>query len=169
MDELQIKWPWEMIWIEYADEIIAQIKEALPPDHEIQKHDIFPAIKWERRLIFIVDDETTGNRILMNFEKMKRWKNTKFKEPIYEEPQKLYWQDKSQREVDFVIRRGRDTVDALECKINPDRLETKSFTAFRDLYPAGDNYLVSPGVKKPYRIRRANMVSMLFSPQDLPV
>ena len=33
-DTLEVKWPWSMIWIEYADEIIAQIKEALPPDHE---------------------------------------------------------------------------------------------------------------------------------------
>lgn len=31
--------------------------------------------------IFIVDDDTTGQRILMNFEKMKRWKKTKFKIP----------------------------------------------------------------------------------------
>jgi hypothetical protein len=80
-DTLEIKWPWEMIWIEYADEIIAQIKEALPPNHEIQTHEIFPGIKWDRRPIFIVDDDTTGQRILMNFEKMKRWKKTKFKVP----------------------------------------------------------------------------------------
>ena len=59
-----------MIWIEYADDIIAQIKEALPPNHEMQMHEIFPGIKWERRPIFIVDDDTTGQRILMNFEKM---------------------------------------------------------------------------------------------------
>ena len=70
-----------MIWIEYADEIIAQIKEALPPNHEMQTHEIFPRIKRERRPIFIVDDDTAGQRILMNFEKMKRWKKTKFKVP----------------------------------------------------------------------------------------
>lgn len=81
-ESLHIKWPWEMIWIEHADEIIAQIREALPPDHEIQKHKIVPIIKWNRRPIFIVDDDTTGERILMNFEKMKRWKKTKFKIPI---------------------------------------------------------------------------------------
>lgn len=80
-ERLEIKWPWTMIYIEYADDFIAQIKEALPPDHEIQDHDIFPGIKWERRPIFIVDDDTTGDRILMNFEKMKRWKKTKFKVP----------------------------------------------------------------------------------------
>ncbi|MDA1272769.1 MAG: hypothetical protein O2960_01780 [Verrucomicrobia bacterium] len=70
-----------MIWIEYADEFIAQIKEALPPDHEMQKHEIFPAIKWEKRPIFIVEDDTTNQTILMNFENKKRWKKTKYKVP----------------------------------------------------------------------------------------
>ena len=80
-DTLEVKWPWSMIWIEYADEIIAQIKEALPPDHEMRQHEIFPGIKWERRPICIVENDTTGQRILMNFERMKRWKKTKFKIP----------------------------------------------------------------------------------------
>jgi hypothetical protein len=30
---------------------------------------------------FIVDDDTTGQGILMNFEEMKRWKETKIKVP----------------------------------------------------------------------------------------
>jgi hypothetical protein len=80
-DTIEIKWPWEMIWMEYADELIAQIKAALPPAHEMRKHDIFPGIKWNRRPIFIVDDDTTGQRLLVNFESMKRWRKTKFKVP----------------------------------------------------------------------------------------
>jgi hypothetical protein len=80
-DTMEIKWPWEMIWMEYADELIAQIKAALPPVHEMRKHDIFPGIKWNRRPIFIVDDDTTGQRLLVNLERMKRWKKTKFKVP----------------------------------------------------------------------------------------
>ena len=35
----------------------------------------------------------------------------------------LYWQDKSRREVDFVVRRGRGRVDLVECKINPDKMK----------------------------------------------
>ena len=80
-ETLKVKSPWSLIWIEYADQIIAQIKDALPPDHEIQQHEIFPGIKWERRPIYIVDDDTTGQSSLMNFEKMKRWRKTKFKVP----------------------------------------------------------------------------------------
>jgi hypothetical protein len=80
-DSLKIKWPWTMIWLEYAGELIAQIKDALPPDHEMRQHEIFPGIKWERRPIFIVDDDTAGQRILMNFGNMKRWKKTKHRVP----------------------------------------------------------------------------------------
>ncbi len=78
---LEVKWPWSMILIDYADEIIAWIKQSFPSDHELQKHDLFPSIKWDHRQIFIVDDDTTGQCILMNFEKMKPWKGTKYKIP----------------------------------------------------------------------------------------
>jgi len=80
----------------------------------------------------------------------------------------FYWQDKSRREVDFVIRRGRDRVDLLECKINLDKLDAKPVEAFRDLYPEGDNYIVSPAVKKPYRVRRGDLVFTACSTRDLP-
>ena len=69
-----------------------------------------------------------------------------------------YWQDKSHREIDFVIRRSRDQVDVVECKINPDRLDPTPVEAFRALYPAGDNYVVSPAVKTPTFLRRGNLV-----------
>lgn len=80
----------------------------------------------------------------------------------------FYWQDKSRREVDFVIRRGRDRVDVVECKINPDKLDAKPLEAFRELYPQGKNYLVSPAVKAPYRVRRGNLVFTVCSTGDLP-
>ena len=43
-----------------------------------------------------------------------------------------YWRDKTGREIDFVIRSGRD-VHTVECKINPARFEPAALTAFRDL------------------------------------
>ncbi len=69
-----------------------------------------------------------------------------------------YWRDKSQREIDFVIRRDSVNLDVYECKISPDGLRGTAVEVFRDLYPHGDNYIVSPLVKKPYRIRRKNIV-----------
>ncbi|MCH8072721.1 MAG: ATP-binding protein [Proteobacteria bacterium] len=79
----------------------------------------------------------------------------------------LYWQDKSRREVDFVIRRGRDRVDVAECKINPDKLDARPVETFRSLYPKGSNYIVSPAVKKAYQVRRGNLVFTVCSTQNL--
>ena len=75
----------------------------------------------------------------------------------------FYWQDKSRREVDFVVRHSRDRVDAIECKINPDRLSVASFDAFRARYPHGENYIVTPHIKDSYRIRRDNLVYTVCS------
>ena len=79
----------------------------------------------------------------------------------------FYWQDKSHREVDFVVRRGHDKADVIECKINPDKLDAKPVEAFRGLYPKGDNYIVSPAVKKSYRVRRDGFVFTVCTTRDL--
>lgn len=80
-----------------------------------------------------------------------------------------YWQDKSHREIDFVIRRGRNRVDVVECKINPDRIDAGPIEAFRALYPAGDNYVVSPAVKTPTPLRRGELVIKAINTRHLPV
>jgi len=79
----------------------------------------------------------------------------------------FYWQDKLRREVDFVIRRERDRIDLIECKINPDKLDVKPLEVFRGLYPEGDNYIVSPVVKKPYKVRRGELVFTACTTKDL--
>ncbi len=76
----------------------------------------------------------------------------------YRDEDIFYWLDKSHREVDFVVRNGRDHVDLIECKIDPGRLNIASVKAFRSLYPLGDNYIVTPAVKQPYRARRGDRV-----------
>jgi len=78
----------------------------------------------------------------------------------------FYWRDKSGREVDFVVRRGRDT-HAVECKINPDRFDPESLKVFRGLYPQGPNYLVCPGVKEPYERRIGNLILRVAGCRDL--
>ena len=66
------------------------------------------------------------------------------------QPEVHYWRDKLQREVDFVVPRGRSVVDAYECKWDLRRLEVKGLAAFRALYPKGANYIVAPAVTEPY-------------------
>ena len=79
----------------------------------------------------------------------------------------FYWQDKSRREVDFVVRHTRDRVDAIECKINPDRFNSGSVETFRSIYPHGENYIVLPHLKSAYRIRRNNIIYTVCTVTEL--
>ncbi len=80
-DTLEIKWPWELVWSEYVYELLAQIKDALPFDHPLQNHNFYPGIKLSGRPIFIIDDDTTGEIMIIDFLRMSRWKRTKHKIP----------------------------------------------------------------------------------------
>ena len=42
--------------------------------------------------------------------------------------------------------------------------EATAIEAFRELYPAGDNYIASPGATRPYRTRRGGHVLTVCSP-----
>ena len=79
-----------------------------------------------------------------------------------------YWRDKSQREVDFVVERRENRVDAFEAKISPDAFDAKALRAFRKLHPSGNNYVVCPSVEHPYPIRRAGFEILVCSTQHLP-
>jgi len=78
-----------------------------------------------------------------------------------------YWRDKSQREVDFVIEHGRGNVDAVEAKIQVESFDGRSLAVFRDSYPRGNNYLVSPFVADPYDIPIRGYQVRVCRPRDL--
>ena len=65
-------------------------------------------------------------------------------------PRICYWRDKQQREIDFVVPRGRDAADAIECKWTSDEFTPRGLVAFRDSYPKGRNLVVTPSLAKPY-------------------
>lgn len=71
--------------------------------------------------------------------------------------QVFYWQDKLKNEIDFVIKGNNNEVHIFECKINPDKLATKSLSKFREYYPNGKNYCISPAVKDPFTLRKNNI------------
>jgi predicted AAA+ superfamily ATPase len=77
-----------------------------------------------------------------------------------------FWRDKSGREVDFVVRRGRE-VDAIECKLNPERFDPESLNIFRESYPNGLNYLVCPATGTPYDHRLGRVTLRITSCRDL--
>jgi hypothetical protein len=78
----------------------------------------------------------------------------------------FHWRDKSGREVDFVVRRGRE-VDAVECKVNPDRFDPASLAVFREAYPRGRNLLVCPGIGTPYDRRFGELTVRVVGARDL--
>lgn len=64
-----------------------------------------------------------------------------------------YWRDKAGREIDFVRTRGRDAVDAYECKWSADEFDATALKVFREYYPKGENYLLIPSTGPSYRKR----------------
>ncbi|RPJ70928.1 MAG: DUF4143 domain-containing protein [Acidobacteria bacterium] len=77
-----------------------------------------------------------------------------------------YWRDKTGREVDFVLPRGR-VVDAVECKVRPERFDPASLAVFRRAYPHGQNLVVSPGVTEPYDRRYGDRIVRVMGCQHL--
>jgi predicted AAA+ superfamily ATPase len=61
-----------------------------------------------------------------------------------------FWRDKQQREIDFVIPRGRSACDIIECKWSSDKFDTRGLKAFRANYPEGKNLFCSPQIGKKY-------------------
>jgi predicted AAA+ superfamily ATPase len=82
-------------------------------------------------------------------------------------PKIHFWRDKQQREVDFVVPRSRDTVDAIECKWQPESFETRGLRAFREQYPKGRNYIVSPLNSPTYERVQDGLKIIVASPREL--
>jgi len=74
-----------------------------------------------------------------------------------------YWRDKQGNEIDFVIPMSRDKVDVIECKWNPGAFERKAMQRFRQAYPRGRNWLLSPGVTTPYERNEGGLLITVAS------
>ena len=75
--------------------------------------------------------------------------------------------DKSGAEVDFVIARGRNEVDAIECKWDPKSFDVSALKVFRGRYPKGRNYLVTPSGDPGYRKRVGSLDLRVCVPSEL--
>lgn len=78
-----------------------------------------------------------------------------------------YWRDKSQREIDFVIAQSETRVDTIEAKINPDAFDAISLEVFRGFYSKDRNFLMSPFIQEPYKIRKKNFEIHVGQPHQL--
>lgn len=85
-----------------------------------------------------------------------------------EDPAKvLFWRDHQQREVDFVVPRGRESVDAYECKWSALHPDLKNLRAFRAAYPQGRNHVVVPQVSEPTPLKVDGLEVKLVTPAHL--
>lgn len=55
-----------------------------------------------------------------------------------------YWRLADDREVDFIVAREGDEVDAIECSWNQEQFDPAGLKLFRTWYPKGKNYIISP-------------------------
>ena len=78
-----------------------------------------------------------------------------------------YWRDKSGREVDFVLARRRDEVDAIECKWDPGAFDSAALQVFRGYYPRGRNTLVTPSGDTAYTRRYGKLEVRVCTPSEL--
>ncbi|MBI4634285.1 MAG: ATP-binding protein [Deltaproteobacteria bacterium] len=78
-----------------------------------------------------------------------------------------YWRDADGREIDFIMIRKRDEVDAIECKWSPDHFNAEGLKIFRSFYNRGKNYLVCPLSGPGYRKRVAGMDIQVCTPEGL--
>jgi len=85
-----------------------------------------------------------------------------------EDPAKvLFWRDHQQREVDFVVPRGREAVDAYECKWSGLKPDLRNLHAFRQVYPHGKNYFVIPQLSATQALHLEGLEVQMVSPADL--
>ena len=82
-------------------------------------------------------------------------------------PKIYFWRDKQHREVDFVVPRGRDSVDAIECKWKLEAFETRGLAAFREQYPKGKNFVVSPLNGPAYEQVQGGLKISIVAPGEL--
>lgn len=82
-------------------------------------------------------------------------------------PRIHFWRDKQQREVDFVVPRGREECDTVECKWNPNAFDSRDLSAFREIYPKGRNFLVSPRTVSSHEKKVAGFQMILINPGHL--
>lgn len=88
-----------------------------------------------------------------------------------------YWRDKRGHEIDFVVNnRSENALTAIECKFNStsDELTAttigrigKNFEAFRELYPNGENYVVSSNIDTSFSRKHNGLIITFVSTKYL--
>jgi predicted AAA+ superfamily ATPase len=79
----------------------------------------------------------------------------------------LYWRDKRGHEVDFVLPLRKNAVIAIECKWSQSDFDAQNIISFRMQYPAGDTFVVSADVDRPFSRKYGSIAVRFVSLKDL--
>lgn len=63
-----------------------------------------------------------------------------------------YWTDKFGKEIDFIVKGKGKEVHTIECKVNPDKYTDVAVRKFREYYPEGRDYCLSPHINTSYSL-----------------
>lgn len=64
-------------------------------------------------------------------------------------PSVRYWRDKAGHEIDFILRKRKGPVIAVECKWSSKDFDPANLRVFRRHYPDGENFVVTPRIDAP--------------------
>jgi len=78
-----------------------------------------------------------------------------------------YWRDQRGNEIDFVVVRGRDEADAIECKWDPAAFDSRALRQFRSFYPRGRNYLVTPSAEPAWQKQYGDLRVTICTPSGM--
>lgn len=62
----------------------------------------------------------------------------------------MYWRDKFDHEVDFIVKKRGQPPVAIECKLSAEHFEPGNLFIFRNKYPEGRNFVVSNNIERDY-------------------
>ena len=78
-----------------------------------------------------------------------------------------YWRDQRQHDIDFVFKRRGKSPVAIECKWSAAGFDARNLAAFRQLYPNGDNFVVSRDTRRAHRRTLSGCEVQFVSLEDL--
>ncbi|MFH1283772.1 MAG: AAA family ATPase [bacterium] len=79
----------------------------------------------------------------------------------------LYWRDKRDHEIDYILRSKTKGTIAIECKWSSHSFSWKNLESFRQQYPKGLNYVVSQDIDEPYSRTVNKNTAHFVNPNDL--
>ena len=69
--------------------------------------------------------------------------------------------------MDFVLAHRRDEVTAIECKWDPGAFDSSALKLFRNFYPKGSNFLVTPSGDPAYTKHYGKLAVRICTPTEL--